>query len=134
MYGVAALATLTATIARTGQAAALIAVELVCRPWKGLGMAEKLQRHEVWFDRDGKPHPIAGLEEAHLVAAYRYCIRSICRKAGELEGCGYALEDERINAREHDAAARIIKQDLLGLERDLNNLRQEVHKRGLQVD
>jgi hypothetical protein len=97
-------------------------------------MHDNLKRSEIWFDRDGKPHPIAGLEEAHLVAAYRYCIRSICRKAGELEGCGYALEDERINAREHDAAARIIKQDLLGLERDLNNLRREVERRGLRVD
>lgn len=128
------LDTLTTTMPRTGQAAARIAAVRGCRPWKGLGMSEKLQRHEVWFDRDGKPHAIAGLEEAHLVAAYRYIIRSICRKAGELEGCGYALEDERINAQEHDAAARIIKQDLLGFERDLNNLRREVERRGLQVD
>lgn len=97
-------------------------------------MHENLKRAEIWFDRDGKHHAIAGLEEAHLVAAYRYVIRSICRKAGELEGAGYALEDGRINALEHDASARIIKQDLLGFERDLNNLRREVERRGLQVD
>lgn len=97
-------------------------------------MHSNLKRSEIWFDRDGKPHPIATMEEAHLLASYRFVIRTICRKAGELEAAGYALEDGRINGREHAAATRIIKQDLLGMERDLGNLRREIERRGLVVE
>lgn len=92
-------------------------------------MDARPQRHEVWFDKEGKAILIAEMDDDYVRNAHRNVVRQIIRKAGELEASRYALEDGRIAEEEQEPFERMIAGDLLGLEKDLNNLKREMRKR-----
>jgi hypothetical protein len=92
-------------------------------------MDARPSRSEIWFDKEGKAIPIVNMDDDYLRNAHRHVIRQIIRKVGELDASRAALEDGRISDEEQEPFERMIAGDLLGLEKDLNNLKREIRKR-----
>ena len=86
---------------------------------------------KTWRGKDGENILITELDNHHLINAYKFSIRSICNKIGDLENVQDAFDDGHLEEDEKDFQHNRIRIDMLDLIDQKDALRIECDKRGI---
>jgi len=87
----------------------------------------------TWKNKDGSEILITDLDNHHLLNAYKFSIRMICERVGDMDNAMGANEDGHIDDQEMDFFENRNRVDLLDIIAQKDALKAECRARGIEL-